>query len=687
MCSEIKTCLSIIFIMIIYINSYGQPSLNLIILNEKIIVDGKFDSLWFNADSSSTFIQLEPSSGSPSTRLTTIRVAQDEGNVYYIFNCSINHSNELSAKIQRRDQLNYTDDIVSIILDTYNDKRTAMLFQVNALGTMADAKIIDDGKEVDYLWDTEWEAKASIHENRWIAEIKIPFKSIQYKPESDSWSCNFSRSIRANNEISWWSPVTQNNRVSQNGILQNIHTERGLHHSLSLFPYVTGRYANSNITGNAEGFKADAGGDIEYKYSSNLKANITINPDFATVEGDKEQINLTPWELKFSEKRLFFQDGNDMFNTRIQIFYSRRIGDILYGGKVTGKIDKFQFNGLHAQTQENSALQIPHATFNAFRLKGDILKSSTLGFIYTDKITDTASYRSYNIDYVLNLGKTWKLTGQLVASTPGDLLSHSAWFVRFARENNIYHYHIRFTSLGENFQDNVNQTGFIPDDDRLEVDSDVEYKFWFNNKLKYIFLSGKNNIYWSQNGELRSWRYTYGSRVYFSKKLSLDAYYQDEFQLLDKKYYNHYYHFIGGYNTDEASHAALTYRFGRNFDRAFQLAEINTSFKVFKKLSVNYELNYLTFSPDTTNASTWLNIIGLEYYFTNNLWVRIFAQHNSSNDKCYFYGLFGWRFKPPFGALYFIVNTDNYLDFDQNTNFYSEVFFVKLTYPISLINK
>lgn len=194
-------------------------------------------------------------------------------------------------------------------------------------------------------------------------------------------------------------------------------------------------------------------------------------------------------------------------------------------------------------------------------------------------------------------------------------------------------------------------------------------------------------MFWSQEGTLRSWRFTYGSRMYFSNKLNFDVYYRDEFQLLDKKYYNHYYHFISGYNTDEASFAALAYRFGRNFDRDFQLAELNTSFKILKNLSISYELNFLNFSPDSTHESTWLNILGLDYYFTNNLWMRIFAQSNSSTHKIYFYGLFGWRFKPPFGALYLIVNTNNYLDISENKEYYSEIVFLKLTVPISVIKR
>lgn len=676
-----------VFFLMNVTSMHAQESISVQYTETSIIVDGELESLWYSADSAENFIQLEPSRGEPSTRKTVVRILQDSKSLYFSFVCYINAVNETTARIQRRDQLNYSDDIVSIILDTYNDKRTAMLFQVNALNTLADAKINDDGKNVDYLWDTEWDARATVKDKYWITEIAIPLKSIQFKPESDRWSVNFSRSIRANNEIAWWSPVTENNRISQNGTLTNIRTIQSANHSLILFPYATGRHGQSNNPDVQTGFKADVGGDIQYKYSSNLKVNLTINPDFATVEGDKEQINLTPWELRFPDKRLFFQDGNEMFRTRIQTFYSRRIGDIVYGGKATGKVGRFQFNGLHARTEEDAKLQLPEAFFNAFRVKGDILRSSTLGFIYTDKITDTATYRSYNVDYVLNLGKTWKFTGQYVASTPGDFSSHSGWFVRFARENNIYHYHVRFTSLGENFQDNVNQTGYIPDDDRLEFDSDIEYKFWLNKAIWYIFPSGKNNVFWSQKGTLRSWRFTYGSRVYFRNKISFDAYYQNEFQLLEKKFYNHYYRFIGGYNTDDASFAEISYRFGRNFDRDFQLAELNTTFNILKKLTLNYELKYLTFTPDPTNESTWLNVLGLDYYFTNDLWIRIFTQNNSSTDKLYFYGLFGWRFKPPFGAIFLIVNTDNYFDPDRDSAYYSEILFLKVTYPISIIHK
>ncbi len=497
-------------------------------LDKPITIDGNVDLEWSTVDSITLNFQLEPNYGQSPSRNTIVKVAQFDGNLYFLFICSISNANEITANIQQRDRLNMNDDLVSILLDTYNDNHNAVLFQVNPLSTVADAKITNDGKRIDYLWDIEWEAKSTINSGNWIAEINIPLSSIQFNPKNKVWGCNFSRSFRANQEIAWWQNTTENYRVSQSGQLSGLQLTSKKNHRLSLFPYATARFEDSDITGNHETIKGDAGLDIRYNYSSNINANISVNPDFATVEGDKEQINLTPWELRFPEKRMFFQDGNEMFDTRIQTFYSRRIGDMLVGGKVNGKMGKYQFNGLYANTKKNTDVAIPSGHYSAFRLKRDFLKSSTLGFTYTNKITDTLTLHTFSADYTLNLGQEWKLTGQLVGSTPGNLASHSAWFVRFAKENNTYHYHIRYTELGENFRDNVNETGFINDDDRKEIDSDVNYKFWFKNFANYLKLSSKNNVFWSQSGILRSWYLTYGGRAYFKNKMSLDLYYNKE---------------------------------------------------------------------------------------------------------------------------------------------------------------
>lgn len=306
----------------------AKSELQVKMLDKPIVVDGKLDPLeWNLADSISGFFQLEPEKGAPSSRQTIVYAGQFEKDIYFAFVCYIESKTEIAARIQRRDLLDESDDIVSLLLDTYNDNRTALLFRVNAIGTMTDAKVTDDGKNTDLFWDTEWEAQTFQSENFWTVEIRIPYEKIQYKPDSEEWGANFGRIVRANQETSWWIPVAKNFRISQGGKLTGIQPDSKQKHQMRLFPYATGRYENSNITEVYDKIKGDAGVDLLYQYGSNVVANLTLNPDFATVEGDKEQINLTPWELRFPDKRLFFQDGNEMFQTRISTFYSRRIGD------------------------------------------------------------------------------------------------------------------------------------------------------------------------------------------------------------------------------------------------------------------------------------------------------------------------------------------------------------------------
>jgi hypothetical protein len=487
----------------------------------------------------------------------------------------------------------------------------------------------------------------------------------------------------------WWTEVNENFRVSQGGILSGISPRKKSNSDLILFPYGTVRYENSDISEVYNEFKTDAGIDLRYNIGNNLAVNLTYNPDFATVEGDQERINLTPWELRFPDKRLFFQDGNELFSTRINTFYSRRIGDMNWGGKIVGKTGKYQFNGLFAHTQENETERISASMHNAVRIKRDILKSSLVGVTYADKITDSSYYRSVSLDYILNLGRTWKLTGQFVGSGPGDFASHAAWFVRFARENNIYHYHVRYSNIGENFQDNVNQTGFIPDDDRHELDSDIRYRWWINKKISYLNFEGRNNVFWSQKGELRSWYFTYSARMYLKSRWSLDFAYNNEYKNQYgnelKDFYNHFFRIEAGYNTDEATFGAIRYTTGYNFDRDFQLLSGSAKVRLFNKINLSYELNILKYDPDPDENSTVINVVGIDYFINKDLWIRVFTQNNSHTNKFYFYGLFGWRFKPPFGAVYLIYSTDQYDEYmPDREHIQSNILFLKLTYPIQV---
>ena len=679
------TLVLIIVISGFYGEAVAQRSIVAFPLSSVPIIDGIHEAdKWMGADSASGFSQMAPLPGALSTQHTIAFIGYDSVRIY--ISVLLYQETEVLAKAMNRDVITKGDDGFALLIDPYNDNRSGYGFWSNPLGTQTDFRINDDGRSVDVNWDTEWQTASGIYDWGWVLEMSIPFKSLRFKPNTNTWGVNFGRVYPANLETTYWSGTLSDDfRISQGGKLTGIKVPSSKS-KLSLYPYATLRYENNDFTGVNRSIRPDAGGDIKWQISPNITADATINPDFATVEADQEQINLTRYELNYPEKRLFFQEGNEMYGTRIKTFYSRRIQDIMYGAKLNGKAGKYNFNAMNVRSLQMDEEDESPSFFTTARLKRDFLGSSSVGLTAVDKRNDSSYVTSISGDYVLNLGETWKLTGQFVASVPGDLLSHSAWFLRFAKENNFYHMHVRYTELGENFRENVNQTGYVVDDDRREVDSDLSYRWWIQNKVfRYIEVETRNNAFWARTtGVLRSWNINESLEFYLQNRFSLTYSYNNEYKLFDKDYYNHRHSIDLGYNTAEWSFASAGYSFGHNFDRDFQRYSLGGRMKITDKMAVEYSGDLIKFSPDEDNFSTLINVFSVNYNFTNDLWVKLFAQNSTSTSKLYFYGLAAWRFRPPFGAVYLIYSHDQEAEL-RGEFARADALFLKITLPIAVI--
>jgi hypothetical protein len=640
---------------------------------------------WVCVDSATAFTQLEPFSGDPSSEHTVAFICYDDAFIYVAFKCYTSNIDDVVVNIRTRDALEKSDDHIFVMFDSFGDNRSSFVFAVNPLATQTDLRVVDDGRSLDERWDAEWQAATQKTKFGWSAELAIPFASLKYDQSLTTWGLNFGRVIRANSETSYWSgSINDDFRVSQGGQLRDIQTPRTFR-PFKFVPYATVRHNNLTQNRKQNGWNSEFGGDVFYNITPSLTANATYNPDFATVEGDVYQINLTRWELQFPEKRLFFLEGQELFNTRIRSFYSRRIGDIDYGGKIVGKVDKYSISAIGAQTVGDIQAGTSQATWGVARAKRDIFNSSSVGLTAVNQSLKGNNAGSISADYVLNLGKSWKLTGQWVSSWPAtdELLKRSAWFVRFARESNIYHYHIRYSDTGELFRDTVNQTGFIKEDDMRELDSDVTRRWWIkNSNIEYLDFESRNNIFWNHAGDLRSWNFTDQFRLYLKNRMSLDLVYNNEFKLYEKKFYNHRYQAKFGYNTDEWQSAQAAFSRGRNYDRDFSLLEASTRYRPDEHIALHYSFKKLIYTPDTESLSTQLNILSMDYNFTRDIWLRILAQHSTRAERLYFYGLFGWRFQPPFGAVYLVYTVDENQPLDQQFKNQNRVLFIKFSYQL-----
>jgi len=616
--------------------------------NEAITIDGALsEAAWQKAQDLTDFIQFEPARGKPATMKTIAKILYDNKFIYIGFLCYDPRPELLAASQSKRDSDLSIDDSVAIYLDTFYDKRNCYHFMTNLLGTQYDGRIAENGLRIDATWDGVWKSAGQKTEFGWSAEIAIELSSLKYKPgKGVSWGLSLGRYVPRLLENSFWTgPLESPDRVSQYGELKGLDLEKAADRS-QIIPHVISKLE--------EGQKSDleAGLDARYAFSQAVSGNLTINPDFATVEADQEQINLTRFELQLPEKRNFFLEGAEIYQQRIRLFYSRRIGDIYGGAKLYGKSGGYEFSGLTAQTKEDEVTGEDSANFSVFRVKKDVFKSSTIGFLAANKLIAGKNQGTAGLDTSLYFSETFQFTGQLAMSYGDYSKSNIAFFLRPSYDSATAHFHVRYTQLGQYFGDNANAVGFISDDNRRELDSALEKTFWVKKEgLDRIAYESNYNIYWGIDGTLRSWNIDEGLTFDLKNKFSVGAQYHEEYKLYERGFRNRETDLMLGYNTREWESAQVTYSFGKNFDLDFHLVEGSLNYKITRDFALEYSLTRLVFNPDPENESTWIHVIRATNYFTKDLYLKVFYQVNTSIDKHNIQVLFVYRFQPPFGLI------------------------------------
>jgi hypothetical protein len=613
-----------------------------------ISVDGRLDeTIWEEAPGAEDFIQLQPEKGKPASERTIVKILYDEKYIYFGFWCYDSEPQKIAARITKRDEDIRSDDLVYVLMDTFHDRRSCYFVTTNLLGTQWDGRITENGRTFDSTWDGIYKSAAQRVDIGWTAELAVALSGIKYEPgRSKTWGLNLGRGIPRKLEYSFWTgPLEDSYKVSLFGELRGLDLERA-EKKIQIIPYVLSKLEEKRSA------VGEVGLDARYAFSQMVSGNLTINPDFATVEADQEELNLTRFELFLPEKRNFFLEGSEIYQQRIQLFYSKRISDIYGGAKIYGKSGGYEFQGLTAQTKRDEGRDENSANFTVFRLKRDVLKSSNIGFIAANKLVNGKNWGTAGIDTALYFTDTFKFTGQFALSYGDHNSDNIAFFLRPSYDSTTFHIHLRYTQLGRNFADNANRVGFIRDDNRRELDSAIEKEF-FPKKwgLERIDYESNYNVYWGLDGTLRSWKIDQEIGFDLKNKLSVTVEHHEEFKLFEKKFRNRQSELELGYNTREWQSASLAYSFGRNFDRDFHLIEGGANFKLTEDLSVSYGLERVMFDPDFENESTWIHVIRATNYFTNDLFFKLFYQVNSSIDKQNVQILFVYRFQPPFGSI------------------------------------
>ena len=442
-------------------------------------IDGKLDDpAWQKAKPISGFIQLVPDRAKPATDDTAFYIAYDPHHLYVAFRCYDAEPDKVVNRIVRRGGNIYDSDVISFFMDPHHDHRTGYKFATTPGGVQSDAYRFDDIRS-DSSWRGIWWLETGVDEQGWVAEFKIPFANFRFPDKSEQvWGFDVERVHRRKDEVTVWKQMTQagaTTRMSDLGLMVGLRDIGGAK-PFEISPYLLGGVSDKESLDGQLG----TGLDVQYNLTSTLKTNVTVNPDFAQVEADQLEINLTRFPTRFPERRPFFVEGNSFFETPLELFYSRRIGregDILWGGKMTGKVGSYSLGILGSQTGSFGALEIgqeseskEEALYSTVRLKKDILQRSTVGLIFANKehLDEEDGYgRVGGFDTDLFFLKTYRLSGQYAMSfnpsedpeNPDENAKNKAYVVELAQSNYLWNARARLERIDPLFE--ANETGFL----------------------------------------------------------------------------------------------------------------------------------------------------------------------------------------------------------------------------------
>ena len=540
-------------------------------------IDGRLDEeVWLQAAVIDDFVQQEPAEGEPATERTVVRLLYDAEALYLGVEAYDTEPDGVIATEMRRDSLRLLDeDNFQVILDTFQDRRSGYMFVTSPLGAKLEQQVAEEGEggwrgrnsnNVNINWDGVWDVVSRRTADGWMAEIAIPMVTLRFpRTEEQVWGVNFMRNIRRKNEQVYWAPISKEytlTRVSLAGTMHGIGAvNRGL--DLRMTPYLLAGGRQDRATGTVAGGGLDGSGfndyglDVKYGVASGLNLDLTLNTDFAQVEVDEQQVNLTRFPLFFPEKRDFFLENAGMFNVgapgsgfgRVaDLFFTRRIGlsaggqptPIIGGARLTGKVNRHNVAAMNITTGS-----FGNAGDNFFvgRYSRDILARSKVGGIVIDKqavgsvfAPDAGGVSHYNrtfaADTTLAVHRNLTMTGFVAKTqTPGLTSGDMASYARATWLSPAFHVYTEFADLQENFNPEV---GFVP---RLGIRTSKFHGEWNPRPGRFnirMFDPMWNITYTTdQHNRLLTRRIHNMIGTYFENGSSAMFYFNDHFEQLD----------------------------------------------------------------------------------------------------------------------------------------------------------
>lgn len=704
-------------------------------VQETISLDGVLDEQsWGDAELAKDFWQYFPFDTSMAVAHTEVKVLYDESHIYIAAVLYDSLPGEYITQSLRRDYRGPNTDGFSIVIDPFRDQTNGFFFGITPFGVRREGLIAnggESGEDLDLSWDNIWEGEVKVYEDRWVAEVSIPFTTLRFRGGASEWGINFYRIDTKYNERSVWSRVPRQLplvNLAFTGILKwdrPLNKEGG---NVTLIPFAAGGINRDYLADGDWQGRLDAGGDAKIAITPSLNLDLTFNPDFSQVEVDVQQTNIDRFEIFFPERRQFFLENADLFASfgfnNSRPFFSRRIGvaidsttgqnvqnRILLGARLSGKVDRnWRVGLLNMQTASDESIGQPSYNYTVAAVQRQVFARSNVSAIFVNKANfdqqpvdisnplDGSSSQLMGLDYNL-ASANGRWNGKVYYHQTFDDDNGSEPFSHGVR---VGYNTLRFFAswehqiIGQGFDAEV---GFVPRRDFRRVNPVIGFNIYPDSEVinRHQF-SLSNNWTWNDTWGLTDYNFALNYTLDFQSSagfnFSVLSNYVKLFapfnptgnpeQLFQPGDDFVQTGFLASYNTDlrKAFFGRVQVISGGFFNGNLrQLSgELNYRYRQYATIAVNYTINRIDLKEGFDDATLYLVGPRIDLTFSRNVFLTTFVQYNSQFDNININSRFQWRFRPV--SDLFIVYTDNY--FPEGLQPKNRALVFKATYWLNL---
>lgn len=691
----------------------GRKSIRAVKFDEDVNIDGILDeSIYESVEPISDFVQHLPVSGATASDNTEVWVFYNDQSIYVTAKVyeSVPEDEWVANEMRRDVGRLRTNDSFSVMFDTFLDRRNGVAFLVSPIGGFSDFTINNEGmatRPVNFDWNVVWNSRVGRFDGGWTVEMEIPFRSLRYEPSSEqAWGIQFRRVQIRLNEATYITeiPISAANigppmvagmwRISEAATLTDLQVPpRNL--NLEIKPYglgtvTTNRTANPPVNGQ---FANEAGVDVKFGITNNLTADFTYNTDFAQVEVDERQVNLTRFNLFFPEKREFFLEGAANFdftqprNLDVPtMFFSRRIGlekgqvvPIDVGARLTGKVGDFDIGALNIGTDGSDLSSVESTDFSVLRIKRDVLSRSRIGMIYTDRsksLVGEGANTLYGVDGTFNFLDDIQIsTFAAKSESPGFSGDDESYMANFNYNGDRYGFRSGYLVVEDNFNPEV---GFKRRNNFKQYEGNLRFspRPASIESVRQLSFEAQTRSYWSAtSGALETRRHELIFNTQFENGDQFRATTRDEFEMLTRGFqiapkvsllpgtYDFSSHEIS-YSLGPQRNVSgrLSYRFGDFWSGTNSAIGISGgSIELSPQLSVEPSYSFNEVKLPEGNFRTELGRFRVTYTISPRMYFSGLVQYNSTQNSLSSNLRFRWQWSP--GSELFIVYSD-----DRDTN-------------------